>query len=192
MVTDVLPLRAIVLQCLLLVVSIAIEATVLFRLLRTENNRPSLTPKQSIQYATSVDFLSAVLGWFMIFSFFNWSAYLPPGWVRNIEVPLFNLLFFNQYSNQSLSFLIVGGFFTFFASFLVKQVGLWGLQWLLRAEFPRVLPETALDSDKASIVGIRDLRRDSSDANQLNISAVLFANAWSYSAILVILLLLAL
>ena len=188
MVTDVLPLRAIVLQCLLLSVSIAIEAVVLFRLLKLPD-RQSISPKQSVQYAASIDLLSTVLGWFAIFSFLNLGTELPLGWTREIETALLNFLFFNQFSNQSISFLIVGGFLTFFASFVVKQVGLWGLRWLLQSEFPQIAKEE--ESDNRSLPsGIRDFRQDPRDESQLNIGAVLFANAWSYSAILAILLIL--
>ncbi|NJO78266.1 MAG: hypothetical protein HC827_06865 [Cyanobacteria bacterium RM1_2_2] len=192
MVTDVLPLRAIGLQCLLLLVSIATEAVVLFRLLKTADNK-QISPKQSIQYAASIDLLSTVLGWFTIFSFFNLTTGLPSGWTRDLETALLNFLFFNQFSNQSLSFLIVGGFLTFFASFVVKQVGLWGLRWFLHPDFPQIVKDNDLDKDKASLEGIRDLRKNPRDESQRNdIAAVLFANAWSYSAILAILLILTL
>jgi hypothetical protein len=192
MVTDVLPLRAIVLQCLLLSVSIAIEAVVLFRLLKTPDNKP-ISPKQSIEYAASIDMLSTVLGWFTVFSFFNLATGLPTDWTRSVETALLNFLFFNQFSNQSLSFLIVGGFITFFASFIVKQVGLWGLRWLLHPDFPQIVKENDLDKDKSIPEGIRDLRKNPRDETQRNdIAAVLFANAWSYSAILAILLILTL
>lgn len=191
MVTDVLPLRAIVLQCLLLSVSIAIESSVLFRLLKTSDNQP-ISPQQSLQYAASIDLLSTVLGWFTVFSFFNFATSLPSGWTRDLETALLNFVFFNQFSNQSLSFLILGGFITFFASFIVKQVGLWGLRWLLQSEFPQISRETDidLDRDKSMSEGIRDLRKDPRGTSSLNISPVLFANAWSYSAILAILLIL--
>lgn len=211
MVTDVLPLRAVILQCLLLTIAIAIEAVVLFRLLKIGDNQ-TITPKQSVQYAASINLLSTVLGWFTIFSFFNLEASLPSEWTRNLETALLNFIFFNQFSNQSLSLLIVVGFVTFFISFIVKQVGLWGLHWLLQLDFSQIeepaepeqrktsIPRhwarylgsemAEAESQKASIVGIRDLRKEPRSDNQLNISAVLFANAWSYSAILLILLIL--
>lgn len=59
MVPEVLPLRAVVLQCLLLSVTVAIESYVLYRLMRTTDNQ-RLTPRQSIQYATSINLLSTV------------------------------------------------------------------------------------------------------------------------------------
>jgi hypothetical protein len=186
MVIDVFPFRAIVLQCLLLTVAIAIEAYVLFRLLRTADDQ-LFPPKQCIQYAMVMNLLSTVLGWFTVFTFFNLQTSLPFGWARGLETALLDAIFFNQFSTQSLTFLIVAGFITFFASFVVKQVGLWGLRWLLQSEFPQISKESDSEKDKFSIDGIRDLRKEPRE-DQLNISAVLFANAWSYSAILAILL----
>lgn len=186
---DVIPLRAVVLQCLLLAVAIAIEAIVLFRMLKPSANR-SISPKESVQYAASINLLSTILGWFAFFSFFGIETSLPLEWSRHLETALLNFVFFNQFSDQSLSVLIVLGFFTFFASFAVKQVGLWGLLWLLQSEYPQASRATDLDQERNSIVGLRDLRKDPRHDNQLNLSAVLFANAWSYSAILLILLIL--
>jgi hypothetical protein len=186
MVIDVFPFRAIVLQCLLLTVAIAVEAYVLFRMLRTADDQP-FPPKQCIQYAMVMNLLSTVLGWFTVFTFFNLQTSLPFDWARGLETALLDAIFFNQFSTQSLTFLIVAGFITFFASFFVKQVGLWGLRWLLQSEFPQISKESDSEKDKFSIDGIRDLRKDPRE-DQLNISAVLFANAWSYSAILAILL----
>ncbi|MBF2000350.1 MAG: hypothetical protein IGS38_06485 [Synechococcales cyanobacterium M58_A2018_015] len=215
MLPEVMPLRAIVLQSLLLLVAIAIEAIVLQRLFRTANDE-RLTPKQSLHYAASINLLSTVLGWFAIFSFLGIGTELAAGVTQEVEVALLDFIFFNRFTNQSLSLLTLIGFFTFFASFAVKQVGLWGLRWLLYADFTppatsseaeggtrsldwtrRALfnPPESLRERSAPIVGIRDLRTDPDDEDlldaQLNITAVLFANAWSYTAILLILLLLA-
>lgn len=185
MVTDVLPLRAIILQCLLLTVTVAIEAIVLFKMLRTPDDKP-IPPKQSVQYATSINLISTVLGWFTIFTFFSLETALPIQWAQPLETALLNFIFFNQYTYQSLSILIVLGFATFFISFIVKQVSLWGLRWLLQSEFPQIAEEA--DTEKEKTQSIRDLRKEPRNNNQLNITAVLFANAWSYSAVLLILL----
>ncbi|MCU0525047.1 MAG: hypothetical protein MUF72_09505 [Elainella sp. Prado103] len=187
MLPEVLPLRAMILQCLLLMVAVAVEASVFFRMLRTPNNQP-ISPKQSVQYALSMNLLSTVLGWFTIFTFFELTAILPAQLTGGVETALLNFLFFNRYTNQSLSILILLGFLTFFASFIVKQVGLWALRWLLQSEFPQIAEETEPEREKSQT--IRDLRKDPRREGQLNIAAVLFANAWSYSAILLILLLL--
>lgn len=188
MVADVIPLRAIVLQSLLLTVAIVIEAMVLYHRLKPSDNQ-RLSPKQSVQYSASINLLSTVLGWFTIFAFFSLETSLPANWTRNLETALLNFIFFNQFSNQSLSFLIVLGFLTFFASFIVEQVGLWGLRWFLRSEFPQIA-ESDADKEKTSTAVMRDLRKEPRNDSQLNISDVLVANAWSYSAVLLILLVL--
>lgn len=215
MVTDVYPFRAIILQCLLLIVSVAIEAVIFQQRLSTPDDQP-LSPKQSVQYAASLNLLSAVLGWFTVFTFFELTEMLPADWVLDLESALLNFIFFNRYSTQSLSVLIVIGFITFFASFLVKQVGLWGLQWLLQLEIADPPPEGAntdqerssapvftiwtrmfasakdisADRDKAQTASIRDFRKDPQAGNQPDIWTVLLANAYSNSASLVILLIL--
>ena len=191
MIADVLPFRAIVLQSLLLLVVIAIESMVLFRQMKMQG-RQQITPRQSVQYAASMNLLSTVLGWFTIFAMFDFENLLPSDWTRSTQQAVLNFIFFNQLSNESLSFLIVLAFITFFVSFAIKQVTLWGLKWLLQSEFPQVAPDIEADTERAKLaaVGIRDLRKDPRDDNNLNISTVLIANAWSYGAILVILLIL--
>jgi hypothetical protein len=193
MIANVLPFRAIVLQSLLLLVVIAIESAVLFRQMKTQG-RQQITPKQSVQYAASMNLLSTVLGWFTIFAVFDLENLLPADWTQATQTAVLNFILFNRLSDQSLSFLIVLAFITFFASFAIKQVTLWGLKWLLQSEFPQVAPDIDTDPERAKLVAvaIRDLRTDPRNDNNLNISTVLIANAWSYSAILIILLILSL
>jgi hypothetical protein len=189
MAIDVLSLRAIVLQALLLAVAVAIESYVLFRRLRMLDNQ-FLSPKQSIQYALSINLLSTVLGWFTIFSFFGFESSLSPAWTSGLETALLNFIFFNQFSTQSLSLLVVAGFIAFFANFVVKQMGVWGLRWLLQPEFLLLAKPIDPEPERVSISGIRNLRNESSfENNSLNVTPVLFANAWSHTAILLILLL---
>ncbi|WNZ25113.1 hypothetical protein HJG54_21170 [Leptolyngbya sp. NK1-12] len=189
MVTDVFPFRAIVMQCLLLTVAIAVESTVLLQMLRTADDQP-YAPRQCIQYAMVMNLLSTVLGWFTIFSFFSLATSLPSDWSRDLETALLNLIFFEPLAGPSRGFLVIAGFVTFFASFIVKQVGLWGFRWLLQSELPQISRESDTEKDKFSKDGIRELRKEPRE-DQLNINAVLFANAWSYSAILIILLIFA-
>jgi len=192
MVANVLPFRAIVLQCLLLTVAIAIESTVLAS---RASNRQSLTPRQSIQYAATMNLLSTVLGWFTLFALFDLEELLPFDQTQDLQMAVLNFIFFNQLSSESLSLLIVLAFVTFFASFVVKLVMLWGLKWLVQSEFPQVVFESTSDPDQAkfSRIGLRDPRKTPrSGSTYLNISTVLIANAWSYTAILAILLILTL
>lgn len=189
MVADIFPFRAIILQCLLLTMVIAIESRVLWHQLKMPDRR-QITPKQSIQYAATMNLLSTVLGWFTIFTFFTLDRTLPSDWTQGLETALLNFIFFNQLSDQSLSVLIVLAFVTFFLSFAVKQVCLWGLRWLLQSEFPQIVePEPDPEVDQLAAIGIRDLRKKPRDDSQYNIGTILLANALSYSAILAILLL---
>jgi len=193
MVANVLPFRAIVLQCLLLTVAIAIESTLLGR---AEFNRQSLTPRQSIQYATTINLLSTVLGWFTLFALFDLEALLPVDWTQALQTGVLNFIFFTQLSNESLSFMIVLAFITFFVSFAVKLVTLWGLKWLVQSEFPQALLESEVDPEerKLNAIGLRNLRKypRQPSSSYVDITTVLIANAWSYTAILMILLILSL
>lgn len=212
MVTDVYPFRAIVLQCLLLTVSVAIEAYVLQQRWRTPDDQP-LAPRQSVQYAASVNLLVAVLGWVTVFTFFELTQILPLDWLIDLETALLNFIFFNRYSTQSLSLLIVAIFIAFFASFVIKQGGLWGLQWLLQLELaetlqedgssegrsPRTLRnlwtrmfttgrEIGADRDRTQITRIRYLRREAQTGTQFDVLTMLTANAYSSIACLLILI----
>jgi hypothetical protein len=189
---NILPLKAVAFQSLFLLMAIAIEARVLYQQLK-------LTPKQSIQFSTSINLLSTVLGWLFVFLVLNARSILP----IDFRSDLLNFIFFNQLTNETASLLIVIGFVTFFASFTIEQLGLTGLQWLLHAQPPPPSPpspppkpsQPALtvyqlppdDKEEPPIAPIRNLRKDASDVQPFR--ALLVANAWSYSAIALVLLL---
>jgi hypothetical protein len=179
------------LQALLLTMAIAIESIVLLRQMN-RSNRPQVTPRQSIQYAASMNLLSTVLGWLTLFSLFDLEDLLPPDWTRGAQTAVLNFILFNRVSDETLSFLIVLAFITFFASFAVKQAALWGLRWLLQSEFPQSVPDLSPDPerDRLAAVGIRDLRKNPRDSSALNLGTVLIANAWSYAAVSAVLLIL--
>ncbi|MBW4466124.1 MAG: hypothetical protein KME07_11910 [Pegethrix bostrychoides GSE-TBD4-15B] len=191
MVANLWPFRAIMLQALLLTMAIAIESIVLLRQMN-RSNRPQVTPRQSIQYAASMNLLSTVLGWLTLFSLFDLEDLLPPDWTRGAQTAVLNFILFNRVSDETLSFLIVLAFITFFASFAVKQAALWGLRWLLQSEFPQSVPDLSPDPerDRLAAVGIRDLRKNPRDSSALNLGTVLIANAWSYAAVSAVLLIL--
>lgn len=192
---NILPLRAIAFQSLFLMMAIAIEATVLFRQLNpaAERNNSALmrlSPKQSIQYAATANLLSVVVGWSVFFLFFGVTKALPP----DVKISLMNFIFFDQWSGETATLLIMVCFLTFFGSFAVKQLGLVGLQRLLNdkkestaSTAPLVAPEMPALNSPAHTSAIRDLRREPHEANP-QIGTLLLANAWSYSAILVSLL----
>lgn len=201
MLPNVVPLRAIVFQALFLLVAIAIEAVVLQRFLR-------LDPRQSVQYAASVNLLCTVVGWLALFIFFSLVYTMPADWTIPFQANLVNFIFFDQWSNETATSLILVCFVMFFASFAIKQSGLTALQWLLTAGTQKGAkkPEKQEDSTEteeamkaserpARSKAIRVTRhqtqetRSGSRSLQPQARAVLFANASSFSAILAILIL---
>lgn len=185
MFSTVVPLRTIVLQIVFLLVAIAVEAVVLRRFLK-------LAPKQSVQYATSLNLFCTVVGWVAFFVLFG----LLSNSVSGLDVNFLNFIFFDRWSGEVAASLIMIGFLMFFASFAVKQFGLILLQRFLEgpkkedkpaAPPPESTPEPAAEPRKV----IRVMRRETLEVRQMQpgFRAVLLANAWSFSAILVILLL---
>jgi len=176
---NILPLRAVVLQSLFLLMAIAIEATVLHRYLK-------MAPQISIYYAAVTNLFCVVLGWLALFILFDFADVLPPG----IQVPLVSFIFFDQWSGETATLLIVACFIIFFVSIGVKLLALFGLRLLL--EFDKKeeekkpeakQPEESPPEPEARPSFFRDMRQEP-NAFRSEIAAILFANAWSYSAIL--------
>jgi hypothetical protein len=172
---NVVPLRAIAFQTVFLLMAIAIEATVLHKQL-------NISPKQSVQFAASVNLLTTVLGWLGTFFLLGTSMVLPTPLFTELKMALMNFIFFDQWSKGTAELLIMICFITFFVSLGVKWLGLIGLDWLMKKdlpEAPKVVAETG--------VFISPQRKPREFRPRLN--TTLAANAWSYSAILVALLL---
>jgi hypothetical protein len=176
MFSDVLPLRAIALQTLFLVVAIACESSVFQRLLK-------LDYKTSAQYAISVNLFSMVVGWIV---FFVVQPLLP----GPMKVQLISFVFFAQFlqelgSTTIAPILIVTALFIFMGTFFVKLKGLEVLELML--EKVKTSESSTLDAKSVRLrrkiqqnVGFQVSRKD---------HAVLVANACSFSAILLILVL---
>ncbi len=178
MFVSVLPLRAIAFQILFLLVAIAIEAWVLQRRLRLPPNQSRVSPKQAVQYASSVNLLTIVVGWFL---FLSLQALLTP----ELKYQLLNFVFFDQWSPNTAFWVVLSGFITFFTSFLIKLGGLVQLQQMLLT--PQELEaRRELDKNKHRL-GVRPTKGLRTISNQANV--LLLANALSYTAISAILLL---
>jgi hypothetical protein len=175
LIPSVLPLRAISFQIVFLLMAIAIEATVLHKQL-------NIPPKQSVQFAASVNLLTTVLGWLVIFFLLETSMVLPTPLLTELKMALINFIFFDQLSNGTAELLIMICFITFFVSLGVKWVGLVGLDWLMKKNLPAA-PEVVTDT------GVFVSPRRKPRQFRPRLSTTLVANAWSYSAILVALLL---
>jgi hypothetical protein len=169
----VLPLRAIVFQCLLLLVAIALEAQVLRKQLQ-------LGYQPSIRYAASLNLLTVVLGWM---AFFSVESLLPDDLrTQLISYVLFGNFYVNGLSGSLGIFIVVAGLVTFFITFWLKVLGLEGLTWALGN--PIVPRDT--DSNKNRY---RYRRSPQQTHKSPHILAVLQANALSFTAILVLLML---
>ena len=170
----VLPLRAIVFQCLLLLVAISLEAIVLRRQLR-------FGFQPSIRYATTLNLLAVVLGWIM---FLGIDPLLPLAMrTQVISYVLFGH-FYNNSLNDSLGPIIVAtGLGMFFLTFLIKAKALEWLTWLLGT--PIVKPS---ETENPNRIRYGRTRQEQNTASP-HLLAVLQANALSFTAILLLLLL---
>jgi hypothetical protein len=179
----VLPLQTYLFQAIFLLVAIALEARVLQR-------RLYLTRRTSVEYATSINLLTTVIGWI---AFFLVQNLLP----QPIKDQIISYVFFDRFlSPQPESFhlmLISTGIVMFFSAFLIKLKGLQLLEAVLEnAPQPQTVPE----SRQSGLFRNRRRRRLSqrldeavSNSDPERATAVLLANAYSHSAIVLILVL---
>ncbi len=170
----VLPLRAVIFQCLLLLVAISLEAIVL-------RNQLRLGFQPSIRYAAVLNLLAVVLGWLLFFAF---EPLLPSG----VRVQLLSYILFGNFlgdmaTNRIGIFIVIMGLVSFFLTFWVKAKGLEILTWILGSPIvPQVIEK---DGNR-----FRYRRSPTLDVpTSRHILAVLQANALSFSAILLLLIL---
>jgi len=174
----VLPLETILFQTLLLLVAIALEARVFYRRLKVGR-------QTSIKYAVSINLLATIIGWLLFFLMQNW---LP----QELEEEIITFIFFDRISvnqTQQITLLTVSiGIVIFFVTFLIKLKGLDFLQALLQdtsiteeqdQEQTTATPYWQTLANRVNQVTVY------SDPNQT--TAVLLANAYSYSGIILIL-----
>ena len=173
--TDVLPLRAIAFQLLFMFMAIAIEAAVL-------NQRLNLGRKVSMQYSATVNLLTTVLGWMVLFSV---EPYLP----SPARLFLVESVFYGVRSIPSE--VIIAGFLMFVMTFALKLQGIELLEVILE-KAPK--PDSESKDDKADKVPkFRKFQGHKRHAertfgNEPNRPlAVLWANAFSFTAIVMIL-----
>jgi hypothetical protein len=174
----VVPLRAIAFQIVFLLMAIAIEATVIHKQL-------DYPAKQSVQFSTSLNLLATVLGWLAIFVLLGTSPVLPAPLLNELKLALMNFIFFDQWTNGTAELLIMICFITFFASLAIKWSGLVGLDLLMGKK----APDAPADPEAAEPQGVFISSRRKNRLYRPRLNATLVANAWSYSAILIALLL---
>lgn len=163
--TDVLPLRMIVYQLLFIVLAIAVEALVLQTYL-------GIGKKTSIQYASTANLLSTVVGWFVFFVVEPW---LSPTWQQQ----LINYIFFDLTNNPPV--LIGLAFLTFLGTFIVKLQSIDWLDMILGDKKPAEVQVR----DRTKFQG-RKAQRQAFAEIPSRALAVLWANAASFTAITLI------
>ncbi len=175
----VLPLETIVFQTLLLLVAIALEARVFYQ-------RLNVGRQTSIKYAISINLLATIISWLLFFLVQNW---LP----QEVEEEVINFIFFDRISDsqtQQITLLTVSvGIAIFFVTFLIKLKGLDFLQASLQ-DMP-ITDEEDQEQETARRLYWQTLANRFNQAtvysNPNQVTAVLLANAYSYSGIMLIL-----
>ena len=172
----IVPLRAVIFQSLLLLVAIAIEAAVLRRQLR-------LGFQPSIRYAASINILTVVVGWVV---FLGIEPLLPTyAKTQIISYVLFGHFYSNSVETMASGIgaaLVAVGLLAFFVSFWLKAKALEWLTWLL--DVPIVKPS---DQSNPNRIRYGRSRPDRITASP-HLLAVLRANAFSFTVILLLLL----
>lgn len=174
----VLPLRAIAFQSMLLLVAIALEGIVLRQRLR-------LGYRHAIQFAATLNLLAVSLGWL---TFLGLEPLLPePVRTQIMSYVLFNHFYYNELA-YNLPLLIIGsGIATFFATLWLK---IKGLEWLLKLLGMVPADEAAkVEPSRKERYQLARRGQQPKGTTPVRTLAVLEANALSFSAILLLLLL---
>jgi hypothetical protein len=168
-----MPLRAIAFQTVLLMLATSLEAMVLRQRLR-------LGYQTSIRYSASINLLATTLGWL---SFLALERLLPVELRQQvISYILFNRFYPNGWSNRLPVLVVVAAIGAFFLTYWVKLQGLRGLMVLLGLQ---PSPPTARGDRQGRYRAARDQTAPSQPSLTL---AVLHANALSFTAMLLVLL----
>lgn len=177
MIEPVLPLQTILFQTIFLLVAIALEARVLHR-------RLMLTRRTSMEYATSINLLSTIIGWLV---FFIAQDLLP----QPLKAQLISYIFFDRLLDPqpaNLTLIIAAtGITMFFATFLIKLKGLELLEALLQSAKEQPLSPSPGKTNRLTL-SMR-LRWAAFRADPNRAAIVLLANAYSHSAIFLLLFL---
>ncbi len=171
----VFPLKAVIFQIVFLLVAVALEAMVLRQKLR-------LGYRPSIRYAAAVNLLAVVVGWFAFLA-------IEPLFEPRLQAQVISYVLFDNLINNSLKpqmgwIILVAGLVAFFMTLIIK---LKGLELIMRALGTWNLPAKPKDlSRKERYSRSRTgTTRYKEAASQFAI-AVLQANALSFSAILLL------
>lgn len=165
--SDVLPLRMIIYQLLFIVLAIAVEALVLQKYL-------GIGRQSSIQYASTANLLSTVVGWFIFFVSEPW---MPDP----LRQQFITYIFFDETNNPPL---LVGlAFLMFLGTFIVKLQSLNWLDLILEGK-PIVATEVR---DRTKYQGRKAQRQPFANVPNRAL-AVLWANTASFTVIAIVIL----
>ncbi|HAG81462.1 MAG TPA: filament integrity protein fraC [Cyanobacteria bacterium UBA12227] len=173
----VLPLEMILFQVLFLVIAIALEARIFYRKLR-------ISRKTSVEYAMFVNLLATGIGWLTFFAVQNLLS-------QALKAQVISYIFFDRLFDPQLSqwnsVIIAVGIAIFFLTFFIKLIGLELLQVVLDRVPERSNSTSKLVRKRPRLLhGIEQVNKNSPPNTGL---VVLLANAYSYSAILLLLVL---
>jgi hypothetical protein len=175
-----LPLRAIVFQSLLLLVAIALEAAIL-------RQRLQVGYRISMQYAATINLLATSLGWFAFLLIESWLPQTIK--MQIISYVLFDHFYENFWQNKMPALVVLLGIIAFFMTFTVKLKGLEWLLAILGRNPVAIVDEPTQMSRQERYALARGRLKSSQRVNSTRTLAVLEANAVSFSAILLVLLL---
>lgn len=171
----VLPLQTFLFQFLFLLVAIALESRVLYR-------RMNITRRTSVEYSTFINLLAAGVGWLVFFLIQNW---IPP----YLKDQIISYIFFDRLLGprpEDFTLVIAAtGVVIFFSAFLIKLSGLNLLETFLQDQ-PKEQRESA---KRPWPTLIHRLDSAAASPKSHHATTILLANAYSYSAISLLLFL---
>lgn len=177
MIDIILPLQLILFQVLFLLVAIVLEARVFHRRLK-------LTRKTSVQYATSLNLWSVVIGWI---SFLFIEPLLP----NTLQNEIVSFIFFNHPIGSELDEanfqILITGIIIFSFAFIVKLLGFSFIKNWIHDNPEPFNGSSDLSNKRPSV--LNPYKRKITKPKPNPAFALLLANAYSYSAILLILVL---
>ena len=175
----ILPLRAIALQLLFLVVSVAIEAYVL-------RQRLGMTPRGAARYSLSLNLFSSVLGWLVVFTIQPLlSQPSLSQWLGNWDVELMSLTLFGHFYSEPavqalLPIFLLSGLIVLVFAFLSESA----FMSILLVIWASIAP--AKHRNLSEIQTNRNLRYSISQTSKVRRDALLIGNLISFGVVSVL------
>lgn len=170
---QVLPLPAILFQSFFLTIAIAIESSIL-------HNHCNFSRKMSIEYAATINLMTAISGWLFFFYYVNW--FLPD----SIKIKLIAYIFLNGLATDTKALLFTLAFITFWVTYGIKLVSVNFLNKLCHPFYP--LKEEKDEDEMNEQSGRTFVKRKTKKyPERREAMALLWGHAYSHSAFLLIL-----